>query len=111
MKIAFEFIVVYLMMVLSLLVNAWGYQVIWNDLVLNIWQLFSTGDVINTYNLSYGVCFAIAVSLAFIAFILSNKKSDSERLSVAEASGKVFAHLISKLIMIGIVILVTAIVF
>lgn len=95
---------------LSLLVNAWGYQVIWNDLVLNIWQLFSTGDVINTYNLSYGVCFAIAVSLAFI---LSNKKSDtdSEGLSVAEASGKIFAHLISKLIMIGIVILVTAIVF
>ena len=98
------------MMALSLLVNAWGYQVIWNDLVLNIWQLFSTGDVINTYNLSYGVCFAIAVSLAII---LSNKKSDtdSEGLSVAEASGKIFAHLISKLIMIGIVILVTAIVF
>lgn len=108
MKIAFEFIVVYLLMALSLLVNAWGYQVIWNDLVLNIWQLFSTGDVINTYKLSYGVCFAIAVGLAFI---LSNKKSDSEGLSVAEASGKVFAHLISKLIMIGIVILVTAIVF
>lgn len=100
------------MMALAILVNAWGYQVIWNDLVLNIWQLFSTGDVINTYNLSYGVCFAIAVGLVFIFY---NKKSDSvadsEGLSVAEASGKIFAHLISKLIMIGIVILVTAIVF
>lgn len=108
MKIAFEFIVVYLMMALAILVNAWGYQVIWNELILNIWQLFSTGDVINTYNLSYGVCFAIAVGLAFIFF---NKKSDSEGLTVAEASIKVFAHLISKVIMIGIVILVTAIVF
>ena len=108
MKTAIEFLLAYKMMYLALLVNAWGYQVIWNELILNIWQLFSTGDVVNTYSLSYGVCFAIAVG---IAFIFSNKKSDSEGLSVAEAFGKVFVHLISKLIMIGIVILVTAIVF
>ena len=36
-------------------VNAFGYQVFWNEVVLNIWQLFSTGDIINTMRI-YGAC-------------------------------------------------------
>ena len=29
-------------------VSAWSYQVFWNEVVLNIWQLFTTEDVLNT---------------------------------------------------------------
>ena len=54
------------MLIASFFVTAWGYQVFWNNLVLNIWQLFTTVDVINTMKISYGVFFAIVVAISLV---------------------------------------------
>lgn len=95
-----------LMAAISNIVVAWGFQVFWNDVVLNVWQLFSTGDVINTFRITYGACIAIAFGLVLIL----PKKAD-EKLSISEVFNKVLIMTISKVIMIGITLLVTSIIF
>lgn len=95
-----------LMIAISSLVVAWGYQVFWNDVVLNVLQLFSTGDVINTFRITYGACIAIAFGITLIY-----TKNADEKLSLSEAVNKVFIKAISKVIGIGITLLVTSIVF
>lgn len=95
-----------LMVAISVIVVAWGYQVFWNDVVLNVWQLFSTGDVINTFRITYGTCIAIALGISLIY----PKKAD-EKLSITEAVNIIFIKAVSKVIMIGITLLVTSIVF
>lgn len=109
MKTLFDLIVVYIMLALIWVVNAWGYQVLWNDLILNIWQMFSTGDIVNTFRISYGVFFAITVG---IGIIYNPHKRDSDKeVSISEACGIIFSKLIGKIISIGIVILVTSVLF
>lgn len=88
-------------------VNAWGYQVFWNEIVLNVWQLFTEADVINTMQISYWVSFVIAVG---IGLIWSPKLTESTD-NIAEAFVKVVPIIVSKVIKIGIVLLLTAIVF
>ena len=88
-------------------VNAWGYQVFWNEIVLNVWQLFTEADVINTMQISYKVFFVIAFG---IGLIWSPKLSESTD-NLAEAFMKVVPIIVAKLIKIGIVLLLTAIVF
>ena len=95
-----------LMIAISSIVVAWGYQVFWNDVVLNIWQLFSTDDVINTFRITYGAC----VAIAFGVCLIYPKKAD-EKLSITEAVNKTFVKAVSKVIGIGITLLVTSIVF
>ena len=88
-------------------VNAWGYQVFWNEIVLNVWQLFTEADVINTMQISYKVFFVIAVG---IGLLWSPKLSESTD-NLAEGFMKVFPMIMTRLIKIGIVLLLTAIVF
>ena len=88
-------------------VNAWGYQVFWNEIVLNVWQLFTEADVINTMQISYKVFFVIAIG---IGLLWSPKLSESTD-NLAEAFMKVVPIIMTKLIKIGIVLLLTAIVF
>lgn len=88
-------------------VNAWGYQVFWNEIVLNVWQLFTETDVINTMQISYWIFFVIAVGIGLIW----SPKLEEVTDNLMEAFVKVVPIIITKLIKIGIVLLLTAIVF
>ena len=98
------------MLVLALIgtfVNAWGHQVFWNEIVLNVWQLFTEADIINTMKISYKVSFVIAIG---IGLIWSPKLSEITD-NLAEAFVKVVPIIMTKLIKIGIVSVIAAIVF
>lgn len=88
-------------------VNAWGYQVFWNEIVLNVWQLFTEADVINTMQISYKIFFVIAIGIG----LLWSPKLEEGTDNLAEAFLKVVPIIITKLIKIGIVLVLTAIVF
>ena len=88
-------------------VNAWGYQVFWNEIVLNIWQLFTEADVINTMQISYWVFFVIANGIG----LFWSPKLEEVTDNFSEAFVKVLSIIITKVIKIGIVLLLTAIVF
>jgi hypothetical protein len=88
-------------------VNAWGYQVFWNEIVLNIWQLFTEADVINTMQISYWVFFVIANGIG----LFWSPKLEEVTDNLSEAFIKVIPIIITKVIKIGIVLLLTAIVF
>lgn len=88
-------------------VTAWGFQVFWNHLVLNIWQLFTTVDVINTMQISYGVFFAIAVAIGLVYNPPVTEKTDD----IGEAFGIVLSKTLTKVITICLTLLVTSIVF
>lgn len=88
-------------------VNAWGYQVFWNEIVLNVWQLFTEADVINTMKISYKVFFVIAIGIG----LLWNPKLEEGTDNLFEAFVNVVPIIITKLIKIGIVLLIASIVF
>ena len=88
-------------------VNAWGYQVFWNEIVLNVWQLFTEADVINTMQISYKIFFVIAVGIG----LLWSPKLKEGTDDLAEAFMKVVPIIFTKLIKIGVVLVLTAIVF
>lgn len=96
-----------LLVILSHLVNAWGLQVFWNELVLNIWQLFATVDVINTMQISYGVFLAISFGLGLIW----NSKSDNSTDDLEEAISMCITRMAGKIILVCITLLVISIVF
>ena len=89
-------------------VTAWGLQVFWNHLVLNIWQLFTTVDVINTMQISYGVFLAIAFGIGLVYNPPSEKYEVDD---VGEAVMVVISKAFTKVLTIGLVLLVTSIVF
>ena len=95
-----------LLVFVSSVVVAWGYQVFWNDVVLNVWQLFTSSDVLTTMRIPYGVCLAIAWGIVLIY----NKKAD-ESVGISEAVGKVMVKMITKIISIGVTLLVVSMVF
>ena len=107
MKVIGEFIVSLLMVIVASLVVAWGYQVFWNEVVLNVWQLFATGDVITTLRIPYGACVAIAFGITMI----HSKKAEVRSETVSETVSYVMTKSVSKVIMICITLLVTSIVF
>lgn len=88
--------------------TAWGFQVFWNHLVLNIWQLFTTVDVVNTMQISYGVFLAIAFGIGLVYNTPSEKHEVDD---VSEAVMVVLSKAFTKVITIGIVLLATSIVF
>ena len=100
-------IIMLLLVILSHIVNAWGLQVFWNELVLNIWQLFTTADVINTMQISYGVFLAISFGLGLIW----NSKSDKPTDDPVEAVEMSLMRMAGKIILICITLLVITIVF
>lgn len=89
-------------------VTAWGLQVFWNHLVLNIWQLFTTVDVVNTMQISYGVFLAITFGIGLV-FNSPSEKYEVEDMS--EALMVVLSKTFTKVITICLVLLVTSIVF
>ena len=90
-------------------VTAWGFQVFWNHLVLNIWQLFTTVDVVNTMQISYGVFLAIAFG---IGLVYNNPPSEKYKVEdVGEAAMIVLSKAFTKVLTICLVLLVTSIVF
>lgn len=90
-------------------VTAWGLQVFWNHLVLNIWQLFTTVDVVNTMQISYGVFLAIAFG---IGLVLDTPETEKHVVDdVSEAVMVVLSKAFTKVITICLVLLVTSIVF
>jgi hypothetical protein len=96
-----------MMVVVASLVVAWGYQVFWNEVVLNVWQLFATGDVLTTMRIPYGACLAIAFGITLV----HSKKADVEAETVSETVSLVMSKSMSKVIMICITLLVTSLVF
>jgi hypothetical protein len=107
MKVFGELIVSLLMVVVASLVVAWGYHVFWNEVVLNVWQLFATGDVLTTMRIPYGACLAIAFGITLI----HSKKEEVKTETVSEMVSLVMTKSVSKVIMICITLLVTSIVF
>ena len=107
MKVFGNFILAVMLTFVSAFVIAWGYQVFWNEVVLNVWQMFTSGDVINTMRISYGACLAIAIGLGAIY----QKKSEEKTADIKEATTLVIGKSITRIIMIGLTLLVTSIVF
>ena len=106
-KVFSQFIGMLMLSLVSLFVAAWGYQIVWNDIVLNIWQMFADGDVVNTLALPYGVFVAVTAGVGLLR--KDNKPDESE--SVAEAVSKVIGKIVTRLIWIGITLAIVAIVF
>lgn len=107
MKVFGELIVSLLMVVVASLVLAWGYQVFWNEVVLNVWQLFATGDVLTTMRIPYGACLAIAFGISLVY----RSKEEVKAETVSEMVSLVMTKSVSKVIMICITLLVTSVVF
>lgn len=107
MKVFGELIVSLLMVVVASMVVAWGYQVFWNEVVLNVWQLFATGDVLTTMRIPYGACLAIAFGITLVY----SKKAEEKAETVSETVSLVMTKCMSKVIMICITLLVTSLVF
>lgn len=103
----FTFIGMLVLVIAVNFVSAWGYQVFWNDVVLNVWQLFTTEDVLNTMRLSYWVCFVIAFSIGLVW--KRNPKETTENF--VEAFGIALGKSVTQLILIGLTIMLTSMVF
>lgn len=107
MKALGELVFALIMVFLSAFVVAWGYQVFWNEVVLNVWQMFASGDVISTMRVSYGACLAIAVGIGLIY----QKEAKEKTKDIKEAAGLIFGKIFTRIIMIGVTLLVVSIVF
>lgn len=107
MKKGLEFIILIVLATAAVFVDAWGFQVFWNDIVLNVWQMLSSGDIINTMNIKYGAFVAISVGLGILDINKNTEISKSHDEAITMGTTKIFA----KLTMIGIALLVVSIVF
>lgn len=107
MKVFGELIVSLLMVVVASLVVAWGYQVFWNEVVLNVLQLLTNGDGLTTMRITYGACLAIAFGITLI----HSKNEDVKAKTVSEMVRLVMSKCMSKVITICITLLVTHLVF
>ena len=107
MKVLGNLILGIVMVLASAFVVAWGYQVFWNEVVLNVWQMFTSGDVINTMSIPYGVCLAIAIGLGLVY----QKKVEEKATDIKETAVLIFGKIFARIIMIGLTLLVTSIVF
>ena len=106
-----KFITIIFLAFISVFVSAWGYQIFWNDIVLNVWQMFSDSDIVNTMKIPYSVFVVITVGLGLIKFgkkeSVESKKGDENKDNVMDAVSVV----LSKLCWIAISLLTISIVF
>lgn len=93
---------------IALFVNAFAFQVFWNEVILNIWQLFEPVDVINTMKLSYGAFIVLALGLVMVR---SNNKSTEPDKNYEEILKIAIGKILTKLVYIGLTLLVVAIIF
>ena len=106
MEAFLKFLGVFALSFVAIVVTAWGYQVFWNEAVLNVWQLYTTNDVINTMNVSYSTCVAIVVGLGLIKRSNPDKDKEFEKM-ISDAVGNIS----TKLIWIGVLLLIVSIIF
>ena len=93
---------------IALFVNALSFQVFWNEVILNIWQLFETNDVVNTMKLSYGAFVALTLGLVLVSSNNKSLESDKDKVEVVKiAIGKI----LTKLVYIFLTLLAVAIIF
>lgn len=93
---------------IALFVNALAFQVFWNEVILNIWQLFETNDVVNTMKLSYGAFVALTLGLVLVSSNNKSLESDKDKVEVVKiAIGKI----LTKLVYIFLTLLAVAIIF
>lgn len=93
---------------IALFVNALAFQVFWNEVILNIWQLFEPVDVINTMKLSYGAFIVLALGLVMVRSNNNKTEPDKNYEEILKiAIGKIF----TKLVYIGLTLLAVAIIF
>ena len=93
---------------IALFVNALSFQVFWNEVILNIWQLFETNDVVNTMKLSYGAFIVLALGLVMVRSNNNKTEPDKNYEEILKiAIGKIF----TKLVYIGLTLLAVAIIF
>ena len=93
---------------IALFVNALSFQVFWNEVILNIWQLFEPVDVINTMKLSYGTFIVLALGLVMVRSNNNKTEPDKNYEEILKiAIGKIF----TKLVYIGLTLLAVAIIF
>lgn len=93
---------------IALFVNAFAFQVFWNEVILNIWQLFETNDVVNTMKLSYGAFVALTLGLVLVRSNNKSLESDKDDVEVVKiAIGKI----LTKLIYIFLTLLAVTIIF
>lgn len=107
MKKLVTFFCIFLMVIASDFLTAWGFQVFWNHLVLNIWQLFTEVDVINTMQIPYWVFFAIAISITLVYSPTATEKTDD----IGEAFTMVMSKALTKVVTICSTLIVTSLVF
>jgi hypothetical protein len=105
-KVFSQFIGMLMLSIVSLLVAAWGYQIVWNEIVLRIWQMFADGDVVNTLALPYGVFVAVTAGVGLL-----RKHNPDKSETLEEAISKAFGKIVTRLIWIGITLAIVAIVF
>ena len=93
---------------ISLFVNALAFQVFWNEVILNIWQLFEPVDVINTMKLSYGAFIVLALGLVMVRS--NNNKTEPDK-NYEEILKIAIGKILTKLVYIGLTLLAVAIIF
>ena len=101
-----QFIGVLMLSLVSLFVAAWGYQIVWTDIVVNIWQMVADGNVVNTLALPYGAFVAVTAGVGLL-----RKHNPDKSETIEEAVSKAFGKIVTRLIWIGITLLIVAIVF
>ncbi len=93
---------------IALFVNAFAFQVFWNEVILNIWQLFEPVDVINTMKLSYGAFIVLALGLVMVRS--NNNKTEPDK-NYEEILKIAIGKILTKLVYIGLTLLAVAIIF
>jgi hypothetical protein len=114
MKIFLKIIILFLVAILACFVDAWGFQVFWNDIILNIWQMFASTDVTTTMRIPYGAFLAISVGIGLVWTRKSDTKNDIDINSTedfAKLLGKLFTILLSKICQIYIALAIISVVF
>lgn len=113
MKIFLKIIILFLVAILACFVDAWGFQVFWNDIILNIWQMFASTDVTTTMRIPYGAFLAISVGIGLVW----TRKSDTKNIDInktedfAKLLGELFTKLLGKICQIYIALAIISVVF
>ena len=96
-----------LVAVVAILVNASGYCVFWNEVILNIWQLFETVEITDILKLPYEAFVVLAVGLC----IFNRRKSPDVEKSDEQALADAIGAITTKCFYILLTLLTTMIVF
>lgn len=106
MKKFFEVVILLILGIASVFVTALCYQVFWNEIVLNVWQMFAGGDIV-CMEIRYGVFLAVAIGLDMVCKPKKEEKMDN----ITDAISLVTSNIIARLIICCLTMAVTTLVF